>query len=145
MAINREDMPPFLRLCNLRCTAAGNIDTSKIQRLSAIELMIDLYYVQDKTVDAISAVFKQRRVPCFDDFSVMDLKKLTKKQCQWARRSIKQARRELIEALNGFFFVPDAKDMLWNWVEEAGTFSSGRRVEAVNHKICKGNRRLAHS
>ena len=74
------------------------------------------------TVDRITTLVGSMGVPSLDDFPPSALAYIPVSTQQYARRNVRQARSELIGALNGFF-VPkeDERDeLLWKWLQHQG-------------------------
>ena len=87
-------------------------------RLAIFELIFRLKHNDGLVVDAIVPILKMKKVPPLDDFIITDLKTISGKTSTAAVKFISQARNELVNALHGFFFIPDdeANESLWEWL-----------------------------
>lgn len=126
---NSSVIPDSLRKDTINCVMDGVIMWDMVEDLASMELLLHLHVEEDFAWDALEREMQARKVNMPTSFEPSELQSMSTKNKRNAVTNIKLVRDDLMESLGGFF-VPEADELLHEWLGDGKGYSNGRRVEA---------------
>ncbi len=127
-----------LKLESIRSTKDGYINFQKVDELSSLELLFQLYTTNSKLVEAEEAMEKaieqmsELKVNLPKTFDVKSLASMSSQEINASNQNIQKAIQEAIDCLQGHF-VPRKDTQLYKWIADSHAYTSGCAVQTPNN------------
>ena len=130
-----------LKLESIRSTKDGYINFKKVDELSSLELLFQLYTTNSKLEEAEKAMEKaieqmsELNVNLPKTFDANSLAFMSSQEINASKQNIQKAKQEAIECLQGHF-VPGEDTQLYKWIADSHAYTSGCAVQTPCQRSC---------